>query len=63
METRAYADNFSQLPNDLALVGVDTLEKSLERLYPEYDWVQRIDFGGLLDVPDSLGNTKMQIAG
>ena len=32
VETRAYADNFSQLPNDLALVGVDTLEKSLERL-------------------------------
>jgi len=60
VETRAYADNFSQLPNDLALVGVDTLEKSLERLYPEYDWVQRIDFGGLLDVPDSSGNTKMQ---
>ncbi|HHV85554.1 MAG TPA: FtsX-like permease family protein [Petrimonas sp.] len=60
VETKAYADNLSQLPNDLALVGVDTLVKSLERLYPEYNWVRRIDFGGLLDVPDSAGNTKMQ---
>lgn len=60
VETRAYAENVSQMPNDLALIGVDTLKETLETLYPEYSWVKRIEFGGLLDVPDEAGNTKMQ---
>jgi len=29
--TRAYSDNSSQIPNDLAMVGVDTLKKSLQK--------------------------------
>lgn len=60
VETKAYAENLSQIPNDLALIGVDTLKKSLESLYPEYSWVERVEFAGLLDVPDSAGNTRMQ---
>lgn len=60
VETKAYAENLSQMPNDLALVGVDTLKETLETLYSDYNWVERIEFGGLLDVPDEAGNTKMQ---
>lgn len=60
VETKAYAENLSQIPNDLALIGVDTLKKSLKSLYPEYSWVERVEFAGLLDVPDSAGNTRMQ---
>ena len=60
VETRAYTENLSQMPNDLALIGVDELKKSLENSYPEMQWVERIEFGGMLDVPDSLGRTKVQ---
>ena len=33
--TRAYAENESQLPNDLALTGTDNLETELKDLYPD----------------------------
>jgi len=58
--TRAYRDNMSQLPNDLALVGVDTLKKSLQKQFPDMTWEERIQFGGLLDAPDSTGHTRNQ---
>ncbi len=58
--TRAYADNEEQLPNDLAILGVDSLEKALETQYPHMQWVQRIRFGGLMDVPDEKGETRAQ---
>lgn len=58
--TRAYWENIDQLPNDLALTSVDTLLKFLRQRYPEFDWTPRIKFGGLLDVPDSMGETKAQ---
>jgi putative ABC transport system permease protein len=58
--TRAYAKLSDELPNDLALTGVDTLLQSLRRAYPGYDWTPRIKFGGLLDVPDENGETKSQ---
>lgn len=60
VETRAYAENSSQMPLDLALIGVDSLKQALQRQYRELRWVERIGFGGLLDVPDSLGNTRVQ---
>ena len=60
VETRAYTENLSQMPNDLALTEVDELKKSLETSFPELHWVERIEFGGMLDVPDSLGRTKVQ---
>ncbi len=58
--TQAYADNADQLPNDLALIGVDSLEDALKTKYPNMQWVQRIRFGGLMDVPDKNGETRAQ---
>lgn len=58
--TKAYAKNIAQLPNDLALLEVDELTKSLEKDYPEMQWVNRIRFGGLIDVPDGQGESKGQ---
>ena len=58
--TRAYAENENQLPNDLALLNVKKLISQLQTDYPDMEWVERIHTGGLLDVPDSLGETKGQ---
>jgi putative ABC transport system permease protein len=58
--TRAYADNAEQIPNDLALIEVDDLMNELEQMFPNVIWEQRILFGGLIDAPDSAGETKSQ---
>jgi putative ABC transport system permease protein len=58
--TRAYAENEDQKPNDLALIGVDQIMEQLHREYPSMTWVQRIQFGGLLDIPDENGETRSQ---
>lgn len=58
--TRAYAENINQLPNDLALLEVDELLVQLNSEYPDMEWVERINFGGLLDVPDENGETRAQ---
>lgn len=58
--TRAYAAEADQVPNDAALTGVGALIGELRGLAPEMDWVPRIQFGGLLDVPDESGETKAQ---
>ena len=58
--TKAYAADEAQLPLDLALLGVDTLMVQLNQNYPEYNWSERILFGGMLDVPDDKGESKKQ---
>jgi putative ABC transport system permease protein len=58
--TLAYSENANQLPNDLALMGADSLVKSLVLQFPGMEWTTRIQFGGLVDVPDSLGETRSQ---
>ncbi len=58
--SRAYLENIDQLPNDLALLGVDGLISDLEKDYPKMDWVKRVKFGGLLDVLDESGESKGQ---
>jgi len=58
--TRAYNRNISQLPNDMALLGADTLMKDLQKQFPGMTWVERIQYGGLLDAPDSKGHTRSQ---
>jgi len=58
--TRAYAKDKDQIPNDLAILGADELTKLLEKQYPDYQWVQRIRFGGLVDAPDAQGQSKGQ---
>jgi len=58
--SRAYAENADQLPNDLALTGVSNLMQRLQQEYPDMTWVRRIQFGGLLDIPDENGETRAQ---
>ncbi len=58
--SKAYAENEDQIPNDLALIGVTKIISTLKNDYPEMEWVQRIRFGGLIDVPDEFGETKSQ---
>jgi putative ABC transport system permease protein len=58
--TRAYARESDQMPNDLALLGVDSLLQSLRHGHPGIRWTPRIRFGGLLDIPDSAGETRAQ---
>jgi len=58
--TRAYAREADQLPNDLALVGVNSLMDELRQEHPDMIWVSRIRFGGLLDIPDAAGETREQ---
>jgi putative ABC transport system permease protein len=58
--TRAYAENESQMPNDLALLEVNEISTQLEEDFPEVQWVERIRFGGLMDKPDENGETESQ---
>lgn len=58
--TKPYADDISQMPNDLAILGSDRLRLGLEHEFPNVQWVERIHFGGLVDVPDKNGETRSQ---
>jgi len=58
--TRSYANEADQVPNDLALLGIDTLIAGLRRDYPDLLWTPRTRFGGLLDVPDAQRETRAQ---
>ena len=58
--TKPYAENKEQLPNDLALLEINELIDSLNLNYPDLIWTPRIKFRGIMDVPDSSGNTKSQ---
>ena len=58
--TREYAENVHQLPLDLALMDVQELEQTLMQQFPNYIWASRIQFGGLVDVPDNSGETRAQ---
>jgi putative ABC transport system permease protein len=58
--TQAYLENEEQNPNDLALLKVGDLVTTLNELYPDLQFVERIKFGGLLDIPDEAGETLEQ---
>ncbi len=58
--TRGYREIATQLPNDMALSGVEGMLITLEREYPGMEWTPRIKFGGLLDIPDENGETRTQ---
>ena len=58
--TRAYSENSGQNPNDLALLGASALLEQLQKQFPQMDWAERIQFGGLIDVPDKNGETMTQ---
>ena len=58
--TQSYKENMDIMPLDLALTGSEELLARIKERYPETDWVERIQFGGLIDVPDENGETKEQ---
>jgi len=58
--TRAYSENVAQTPNDLAILGTDSLKNIISSQFPEMDFVERIYFAGLIDVPDNTGETRAQ---
>ena len=55
-----YAKNFDQMPNDLAYLGVHKLLAGLRKEFADVTWSPRIRFAGLIDVPDSTGETEAQ---
>ena len=58
--THAYNLEHQLLPNDLALLDVNSKLNQLENIYEDYVWTPRITFAGLLDVPDENGETLSQ---
>jgi putative ABC transport system permease protein len=58
--TRAYAENMDQIPNDLAIIGTNKLLQELKDEFPGLNWAPRIQFGGLIDLPDENGETRSQ---
>lgn len=58
--TNAYQKNQSLKPNDLALTEISPLINKLKEKFPSYTWHPRIQFGGLLDMPDPNGETLEQ---
>ena len=58
--TKGYADHMEMLPNDLAMLEIDSLILKLNKLYQDYFWTEKITFSGLLDVPDQNNETKSQ---
>lgn len=58
--TKAYAERISQKPYDLGLLDIGQDFAHWRQAYPQLDWVQRISFGALLDVPDQGGETRAQ---
>lgn len=58
--TRAYSEYTTQSPNDLAILGVDTLTGRILSLIPEMEFSERIYFSGIIDVPDQSGETLVQ---
>lgn len=58
--TKAYRESMDQIPVDLSLTGSQKILSDLRKEYPAVSWVERIEFGGLLDVPDKNGETRGQ---
>ena len=58
--TRAYKKEMQLLPLDLALMDIEEMISDLNRDHPNYFWSPRINFGGLIDIPDENKETKSQ---
>lgn len=58
--TRAYRALSDEMPNDLALLGVGDILSKLRKAEKDLIWTPRIRFGGILDVPDAHGETRIQ---
>nr|MCU0363329.1 hypothetical protein [Bacteroidales bacterium] len=58
--TKAYAQNVSQIPNDLAILGADSLMNEISQQWPQLDFAERIYFGGIVDIAGPGGETIAQ---
>lgn len=58
--SRTYAENIDQMPNDLALLGIQKIHTELNKEFPNYTWVNRINFGGIIDAPNDSGGSRGQ---
>ncbi|MDD3051201.1 MAG: FtsX-like permease family protein, partial [Candidatus Cloacimonetes bacterium] len=58
--TKAYAETINLKPYDLGFLDFQDDFKKWTADYPNFYWVQRINFGALLDFPDEEGNTIAQ---
>ncbi len=58
--TKGYFDNLDQVPNDYALTDIENIKSELKLDFPKIKWVERIHFGGLIDIPDENGETTIQ---
>ena len=58
--TRAYKKEMQMLPLDLALMDIEKMISDLNRNHPNYFWSPRINFGGLIDIPDENKETRSQ---
>lgn len=58
--TKAFSENITQMPTDLALMETGELKEKLAQKFTDVTWVERIQFGGLVDAPDENGETKSQ---
>jgi len=57
--TQDYAEISKQVPNDFAIQELSGVIKDLDNDFA-IQWVPRIRFGGLLDIPDEQGETRSQ---
>ncbi len=58
--SRAYAEMLDMRPYDLALLDIEAELAEWQKRYPQLSWAQRINFGALIDIPDSRGDTRVQ---
>ena len=58
--TKAYKEEIQMLPLDLALLDIEEMISDLKRNYPNYFWSPRINFGGLIDIPNDNKETRSQ---
>ena len=58
--TKAYKEEIQMLPLDLALLDIEDVISDLKRNYPNYFWSPRINFGGLIDIPNDNKETRSQ---
>ena len=58
--TRIYAKRSALRPNDLALSEISTWIGVLQQQYHDVQWLPRIKFAALLDIPNAQGETQSQ---
>jgi putative ABC transport system permease protein len=58
--TKAYLNQIDQLPIDLSILQADEINNKLDSEFTQYQWVNRIKFGGIIDVPAKDGTSKGQ---